>query len=352
MTSVLAASAALAELVYIALLGFLCLLANLTGSRWPGRLTRRALPLSPSARRSKARQRLLVGRLARDMGIQIEPSEWRRIGDEGERWQASLVGLAFTWMWPIFIGLIGLSWLSWPLLVLPGQKALMLAFSAATLIAYGFGYLDFRLAEPKIARAAIFNDAIAVLALCAGDVLPRTKQLRTRKQLISLGVRNLHRHLEVFAKRGLKYDGSQYKGVRIHVLRVAASLPRAMERLHGRDDRQAQEDLARDLTLIMVGPASGSAWRPAAGRSARRSPGALAGTRASRLARCLHLWSDRRGRWRVRVGPGTDPSSCCRIGCYRPADCHSGHCGGPVAGQTRDIPPRPATTTGAGVCAG
>jgi hypothetical protein len=252
MTSFLAVSAALAELAYVVLVGFFCLLTNLHGSRMPGRLTRRVLPLSKSARRSKARQRLLVGRLARDMGIQVEPAEWRRIANEGERWQAALVGLAFTWMWPIFIGLIGLCWLSWPFGGLPEQKALKLAFSAAILIAYAFGYLDYRLTEPKIARAAIFNDALAALALCAGDVLPRTKQLRTRKQLISLGVHTLHRHLEVFAKRRPKFDGSQYKSVSIHVLRVAASLHATTERMHGQDDRQAQEDLARDLTQIMI----------------------------------------------------------------------------------------------------
>src|SRR4051812_26515425 len=66
MTALLVASAALAELVYIALLGSLCLLTNLTGSRLPGWLTRRVLPLSKGARRGKARQRLLVARLARD----------------------------------------------------------------------------------------------------------------------------------------------------------------------------------------------------------------------------------------------------------------------------------------------
>jgi hypothetical protein len=98
------------------------------GSRVPGRLTRRVLPLSRAGRRSKARQRLL-----------------------------------------------------------PAQKSLTLAFSVAILTACAFGYLDHRLAEPKIARGAIFNDALAALALCAGDELPRTKRLRTRKQLISLG---------------------------------------------------------------------------------------------------------------------------------------------------------------------
>jgi hypothetical protein len=82
--------------------------------------------------------------------------------------------------------------------------------------------------------------------------LPPTKRLRTRKQLISLGVHSLHRHLEVFAKRGLKFDGSQFVSVSIHVLRVAASLQATTERLHGHDDRQAQEVLARDLTQIMI----------------------------------------------------------------------------------------------------
>ncbi len=253
MTFLLAASSALAQLVYVGLLGFFCLLASLTGHRLPGRLTLRVLPLSKTGRRNMDRQRRLVSRLVRRMGVQVAPAEWRRIGDESERWQASLVGVAFTWMWPIMTGLIGLLWLSWPLLTIPGHRALTLVFSTAILITYGFGYLDYRLTEPGIARAAIFNDAFVVLALCAGGELPRTKRFRTRKQLISLNARNLHSHLEIYAKRGLKYDGSQSDGVRAHVLKVAASVQATMERLHGPDDRQAEQDLTRDVALIMVG---------------------------------------------------------------------------------------------------